>query len=246
MLTNNQIRFVKSLQQRKHREESGLFVVEGVKMVEELFSSEWKIDQLYGTEQFANAHPDISNDSSFIQVSNKDLERMSGLKSSNHVLAVTEKSQYDAVVNVAESELCLALDEVRDPGNLGTIIRLADWFGINHIFCSSTSVEVYNPKVVQSTMGSLFRTKVHYVDLASFLADCNAPKYGAVLNGDGLYEADLKQQGILVMGSESHGISPEIDAQLTDRLTIPAYGKAESLNVSMATAVLLAEFRRRS
>lgn len=245
MLTNNQIRFIKSLQQRKHREESGLFVVEGVKMVEELVSSDWTIENVYGTEQFSESHPNIAKISEYELISSKELGRISGLKSSNQVLAVAKKREFEVAPDICSSQLCLALDEVRDPGNLGTILRLADWFGIEHVFCSENSVEVYNPKVVQSTMGSLFRTQIHYVDLAQFLAMCEAPVYGAILGGDGLYEADLQQNGILVMGSESHGISDSIQAHLTHRITIPGYGKAESLNVSTATAVLLAEFRRR-
>lgn len=248
MLTNNQIRFVKTLQQRKFREEHALFVVEGVKMVSELFASNWQVHSLYYNDEF-----DVTTVPSTVRegfrVSNKDLSRISGLKTPNQVVAVVHQQRAEIAPEDLASTLCLALDDVRDPGNLGTIIRLADWFGIPHILCSAQSVEVYNPKVVQSTMGSLFRVGVHKVDLPAFLTHSKTavelPILGAVLGGSNIYELDLPAAGILVMGSESHGIAEENLSALTHRISIPSYGKAESLNVSTATAVLLAEFKRR-
>jgi TrmH family RNA methyltransferase len=247
MLTNSQIRFVKSLQQRKFREEHAVFVVEGVKILKELLTSDWQIDTLYFTDDFDDTLV-TANVAERYRVSGKDLSRISGLKNPNQVLAVVKQRRVQLDPKSIQSELCLALDDVGDPGNLGTIIRLADWFGIKTIVCSARCVELYNPKVVQSTMGSMFRVAVYQNDLSTFLArakkEASLPVLGAVLEGTSIYDMKLPSAGVLVMGSESHGISETNLAELTDRITIPSYGAAESLNVSTATAVMLAEFKR--
>lgn len=247
MISKNQIKWIKSLQQRKFREEHGVFVVEGPKLVEELLSSDYEVHSLYGLPEYLETLPNQYS-GSIVAVSQKELERISGLKSANQVLAVVKQMTFSPELDVLSKQLVLALDGINDPGNLGTIFRLADWFGIEQIWCAKGSVEHYNAKVVQSTMGAVFRVKVSYVDLPDVLEQLpsTVPVYGAVMDGDDLYSASLSKHGILVMGSESHGISAEVESTLSQRLTIPRIGKSESLNVSTAASILVAEFFRQS
>ena len=237
MLSKNEIKEIKALGQKKFRDERGLFVVEGEKLVAEALGSGCEVVAHYRVE-------DIGEDA---------MARISQLTHPSPALAVVRQPA-PAPFTLVSDELVLALDGVRDPGNLGTILRIADWFGIQQILASEDTVEVYNPKVVQATMGAIFRVRVHYCDLPSQLQsmkDCAAiPVYGTFLDGDNIYEMPSTKGGIIVMGSEANGISPEVAATVTKRLYIPPFPHdahtSESLNVAVATAITCAEFRRRT
>ncbi len=217
------IKKVRSLHQKKFRQKEGLFLVEGQKMVEELLRSDFVVDQLFSTVDFAGSE----------NVSEGELERMSSLRNANQVLAVVKIPN----IKLNPDKPSLVLDGVNDPGNLGTIIRIADWYGIDQVVCSKNTVDCYNPKVVQSTMGSLFRTSVHYLDLEEFLAKTTIPTFGAVMDGNTPERAGMAVN--LVLGSESHGIRESILPYLNQRVTIPRIGEAESLNVAVAAGILL-------
>ena len=245
MLSKSKISFIKSLSIKKFRNETGLFIVEGVKMVDELINSSFEIKEIYATEKWEgfNSFKDIT------LISEKELTQVSSLKTPNQVLAIAaipeRKENFEDIFNT----LSIALDDVKDPGNLGTIIRLADWFGIKNVFCSLECVDAFNPKVVQATMGSLFRVNINYVNLPEFLKNkpTGFPIYGAVLGGEDIYQNKLSETGIIVMGNESSGISDNILPLITEKITIPSYGSgAESLNVAIATAIICAEFRRKT
>lgn len=235
MLGKNEIKQIRSLSQKKFRDESGLFVVEGEKLVREALSSSFDVVKLYRVEE----------------IGEEAMSRITMLSSPSPVLAVVRKP-LDSDSQPESSELSLALDSVRDPGNLGTIIRIADWFGIKKIFASSDTVEVFNPKVVQATMGAIFRVEVIYCDLARTLSGAvrrGIPVYGTFLEGDNIYSAELSPEGIVVMGSESNGISPQISGIVSGKIHIPSFPEgsatSESLNVAVATAITCSEFRRR-
>jgi RNA methyltransferase, TrmH family len=238
LISNNEIKLITSLQQKKYRIKHGLFVAEGEKLIRDLIGSGMKMHSFFATQVVAEFKV------SPILISQNDLRKISSLKNSNGWLAVFEIPQSAAV---EQHDLILALDAVRDPGNLGTIIRLCDWFGISYLICSEDTVDCFNPKVVQATMGSIARVGIQYLSLESFLKESSLPIYGAVLNGANLYDLPLPDAAILVMGSEAHGISENISNYITHKITIPQFGtggKAESLNVATATAILLSEFRR--
>jgi TrmH family RNA methyltransferase len=240
MVSKNQIKLISSLQQKKYREQHQLFVAEGVKCINELLHASFEPVFLLATEKIFDAQ----YDSIVHYISTAELQKISGLASANTCLAVFK---IPAPKPREERGLIVALDEVRDPGNLGTIIRLCDWFGIEQLYCSSTTVEVYNPKVVQATMGSLARVSVHYVDLPQLLATTTLPVLGTFMDGDSIYELALPQEGIIVMGNEANGISALVAAQVTQRIAIPKFGKlqqTESLNVATATAIVLSECKR--
>lgn len=235
MITRNQIKLIQSLKLKKNREQLGLFVVEGKKMIEELIASDFEVEQIYHSNEFEITHEKA------IQISSKDLERISFLSSNNNVLALVKIKESSAKTN--PNELTLVLDSISDPGNLGTIIRTADWFGVEQILCSENTVDVYNPKVIQASMGSLFRVAVKYVDLKSELDNFKGKIYGAYLDGNSIYKEKF-DNGILIIGSESHGISKDLENYVTNKVTIPKYGNAESLNAAVATAIILSEFKR--
>ena len=240
-LSANKIKFIRSLAQKKFRDEHGLFIAEGEKIVSEALASGYKVREVYTVEE----------------IGRECMERISCLSSPSPVLAVVEKPNFtpDRILEnlSGRKPLYLALDGVKDPGNLGTIIRVADWFGVDAIFASSGTVEVWNPKVVQATMGAIFRKQVIYTDLADVcrkLSAAGLPVYGTFLDGKNLYEnlpAETKH-GLVVMGSESFGISPALESLITNKLLIPPYpadaSTSESLNVAIATAIICAEFRR--
>jgi len=233
MLTNNEIKAIRSLKDKKNRDDTGLFVVEGEKMVREAQASSYSIEAIYRTEEIGETA----------------MSRISLLTSPSPVLAVVRIPK--AVETVPDSSLCLGLDSVRDPGNMGTIIRLADWFGVRSIFCTEDSVDIYNPKVVQATMGAIFRVKVTYFNLAALCRGFRGkglPVYGTFLDGESIYSRKLSNEGIIIMGNESNGISREVEKEVDERLLIPSFGAslAESLNVAVATAVTLSEFKRRT
>ncbi len=245
MLSKRLSKYFKSLQLKKYRLQERKFLVEGAKGVLEVLQSGFQIENLLATSDFldtldaslkAAAHE-------IIVCKSTDLETVGTFKSNNAAIAVVSMPEQTSI-NVPKSELSLALDGVSDPGNLGTIIRIADWYGVKHIFCSEETADVYNPKVINATMGSFTRVQVHYTDLADLINSIDIPVYGAVLDGDSIRERDLVPNGMLVMGSESQGVSEILKPLLTAPIYIPGRGGAESLNVSVATAILLDNFFR--
>ncbi|MFK8038011.1 MAG: TrmH family RNA methyltransferase [Crocinitomicaceae bacterium] len=246
-LTKNEIKFVKSLQIKKYRDSQQLFVVEGEKLVNDLLSqSNYKIDTLFHTNEF-KPNDAIQTYNSII-VNDKDLERMSSLKTPNKVLA-TVKMQINKAINIEDNKLILLLDNVKDPGNLGTIIRTAEWFGIKRIIASNQSVDIFNPKTIQASMGAFYHVHFTYSNLNLLLPNLKEKDYvivGASLTGSNLYNTKLANKTALVMGSESHGISPEILSLLDQELLIPQTGTTESLNVGIATGIFLSEYYRQT
>lgn len=234
MITKNQIKFIKSLSLKKNRIKEQLFIAEGEKIVSELLRSDFEIKNIYATKEWK-----VSNDN-ITQISNAELQRISNLKSPNKVLAVVQFKNHKIIKH---DGITLVLDEINDPGNLGTIIRMCDWFGVKQIICSKNTVDIFNPKVVQSAMGSAFRVQVNYTDLENYLSDIKTPIYGAFMDGKNLKEVKLPKSAHLVMGNEANGISAEINKLITDKVAIKNIGKsAESLNVAVATSILLHVF----
>lgn len=240
MLSKNQIKLITSLQQKKQRFANQLFFAEGIKVIQELVESNFELVHLYTTQ---NDFKEVSQDKKNL-ISENELKKISALATQNSCLGVF---RIQADKKIIESGLILALDSIRDPGNLGTILRLCDWFGIDQIVCSKDAVDIYNPKVVQATMGSIARVNVNYIDLENFIGQTQLPVFGTFMQGSTIYKTDLPQEGIIVMGNEANGISPELEKLIKNRLTIPRFGslqKTESLNVATATAIVLSEFRR--
>jgi TrmH family RNA methyltransferase len=254
MLSTNRIKFLRSLTAKKTRADEGLFTVEGVKPVAELLGSPIKIHSVYALNGWIMEYKTqlAASGAEVVTVTEKELERISQLATPNQVLALAYQPTVALDINALGNKLVLALDDVSDPGNMGTIIRIADWFGIDTIICSPNTVELYNPKTVQATMGSLFRVNVFYTDLKPFVeeykATYNNPVCAAVLGGEDLYTSPIKAPCLLLMGSESHGLSAELINASTRKITIPAAAgsKTESLNVGVSTAVIVSELRRRS
>ncbi len=240
MVSKNQLKLITSLQQKKYRVAQQLFFAEGVKGIQELLDSNFELEHLYTTQNDFEA---IAFEKR-TQISEADLKKMTALTTPNSCLALFKIPKSLPVV---DQGLLVALDSIRDPGNLGTIIRLCDWFGITQLICSKETVDCYNPKVVQATMGSLGRVNCSYLDLHDFMAKTNLPVFGTFMDGDSIYKTSLPQSGIIVMGNEANGISSKIENNVTQRLAIPRFGdlqKTESLNVATATAIILSEFRR--
>lgn len=248
MLSKNRIKYIHSFELSKNRKEEHAFIAEGFKTVNELLGKlpckllvavpEWLKD---------NPRPDAQE---VCEVSQEELQKASLLKTPQKVLAVFQQPSYMVDATLPQRQLCLALDDVQDPGNLGTIVRIADWFGIEHIFCSRNTVDVFNPKVVQATMGAIARVQVHYVDLEAFIKSAQPTAiYGTFLEGNFIYSEPLTPNGLIIMGNEGKGISHKIKQLVTHKLFIPNYPQgretSESLNVAIATAITCAEFRRR-
>lgn len=245
MLSKSQISFLKSLQQKKIRKTHGLFLSEGIKSITEFINSDYKIETLYHTPAFAPKLPKLSQKINFEETSANDLAKFSSLTTPQEVIALIKIPQWPALqTQNLQQGFSIVLDGIQDPGNLGTIIRTADWFGIKNIICSEDTVDAYNPKVVQATMGSLSRINMHYVDLPQLLKSTKLPIFGALLNGENIYNTNFGKQGLIVMGNEGNGIRPEIEALIQKPVTIPLSGKAESLNVAIATAVFCSEVSR--
>ncbi len=239
MVGKSQIKLIRSLHQKKYRNENGLFIVEGVKAVKEVLASAIKPYEVFSTA------PDIFGytDADITIISEAELKQMSTLKNPNSVLGVfhiPEPQQVDF------KDWIVVLDDVRDPGNLGTIIRLCDWFGVQHLVCSKQTVDCYNPKVLQATMGSITRVNIVYKDLKEFLEECPLAIYGAFMDGTTVYSENLPDAAILIVGNEANGISAEMNNLISQKITIPQFGKktTESLNVATATGILLNEIRR--
>lgn len=248
-LSKNKIKYIHSLALKKIRKEEQVFLAESPKVVEEL-AAYFPCRFLAATSSWLKANPTISANE-IAEVTQDELSRTSLLKTPQQVLAIFEQPQYTLDSQVVRHSLCLALDDVQDPGNLGTIIRLADWFGIKDIICSPNTVDVYNPKVIQATMGAIARVKIHYTPLTDFIRSVgNIPVYGTFLNGENIYGQELANNGLIVMGNEGNGISPEIETLVSHRLYIPNYPQgqktSESLNVAIATAIVCSEFRRQA
>ena len=249
MLSKNQVKNVKNLHQKKFRSRDGLFLAEGPKVVEEFLHTEIKVAEIYALEAWIERNITVLMQKKvrYHVIDEKELAAISALLTPNEVLAVCRQSVFGLADIDKKADLFLYLDSISDPGNLGTIIRLAEWFGLGQVFCSDNCAEVYNPKVVQSTMGSLARVKTHYLRLEKLksLLSLNSV-LGATLDGANIYKLALPQRGIVVIGSESHGISEENLASLSRRITIPkAQGaKTESLNAAAATSIIMSEFFR--
>ena len=249
MLSKNKIKYIHSLDLKKNRKLEHAFVAEGHKLVGEL-SGHFTCRLLLATRTWLDSHPHIKA-SEIIEVTREELTRASLLKTPQDVLAVFSQPDYSVCPEVIGQSLCLALDDIQDPGNLGTIIRMADWFGIEHIFCSKGTVDVYNPKTVQATMGALAHVKLHYCDLPELISSLgDVPVYGTFLDGENMYGQSLSKNGLIVMGNEGNGVSMEVAQLINRRLYIPNYPPeretTESLNVAVATAIVCSEFRRRA
>jgi len=240
-LSKNQLKLITSLQQKKYRISNKLFIAEGTKVVNELLNSSFELEQLF-----------CVNDSSYKSIYNKclisevELKKISTLKTPNNVLALFK---IPSEKNIKNEGFILALDDINDPGNLGTIIRLCDWFGVDQLICSTNTVDCYNTKVVQASMGSLTRVSIVYTNLVEYLQNSTLPKYVSLMYGENVYQSNLLKDAILVMGNEANGISSSVLKLLTETISIPRFGKVqqtESLNVATATAILLSEFKRGS
>jgi TrmH family RNA methyltransferase len=238
VISKNQIKFIKSLSLKKNRVKAQLFIAEGEKIVNELLNSNFEIEHIYATKQFLGINR--CHKSAVTLITNDELLRISNLTSPNNVLAIVKFSQKELENNTG---ITLVLDDVNDPGNLGTIIRMCDWFGVTQLICSKSTVDFYNHKVVQSAMGSLFRVNIKYLDLATYLDNIDTPIYGAYMNGVDVKGQEFPKQAHLIMGNEANGISESISKYITNKVSIKNIGKnAESLNVAVATSILLHEF----
>ncbi len=247
MLSKNKIKYIQALSLKKFRDKYGVFVAEGEKLVQELLPF-FKAEMLVVQQNDAGEYP--AGEAEVLTVTSGEMKKISNLQSARNVLAVFYKPAGILEVSEIRNSLTLALDGIQDPGNLGTILRIADWFGIANVVCSPDTVDVFNPKVVQATMGALARVKVHYTPLAEFLSQAKVPVYGTFLEGENLYQTQLDSHGIILMGNEGKGIREEPAKYVSKKLFIPPFPphaqNVESLNVGVATAILCAEFRRPS
>ena len=239
-ISKNQSKLITSLSQKKYRQKHNLFIAEGVKVVEELLNSTLIIETLFCVDDYET---DLSEDK-IVRINNIELKKISNLKSPNKVLGLFRIPDEKPLNNKG---LIIALDAINDPGNLGTIIRLCDWFGIDELICSKDTVDCYNQKVVQASMGSLTRISIHYVDLKTYLTGTILPTFIADMDGENVYKSTLPKEGVLIMGNEANGVSNEVKKLIENKISIPRFGdvqETESLNVATATAILLSEFKR--
>ncbi len=252
VLSKNKIKLIRSLELKKNRAAAGLFVAEGEKMIFDLLQSGIEISELFYTKELEKLVLNTKSSAVLELVSKEEISRISFLKTPSNIVAICKIPIAEINWNTLKNELTLVLDEIQDPGNLGTIIRLADWFGIRTIICSENSADLYNPKVIQSTMGGFARVNVHYTNLENLLDQAlklRIPIYGTFLEGENIYTAEIGESGIVIMGNEGNGISPNLASKISRKLTISSYPTdqptSESLNVAIATAIVCAEFRRR-
>lgn len=255
MISKNKIKYIRSLEMKKYRKADCVFVAEGKKLVGDLIGS-FDLTYVAATAAWLSDNALLLSSAVFQgvevdEVSEEELRRVSFQETPQQVLAIFRQRQSDADINeVAANDLCLVLDDVQNPGNMGTIVRIADWFGIRHIFCSDASADIYNPKTVQATMGGMARVEVHYANLPLLLdsLDSSIPVYGTFLDGDDIHGQQLSSHGVIIMGNEGRGVSAPVSAHVSHRLFIPNYppgsSTSESLNVAIATAIVCNEFRR--
>ena len=247
MLSKSQISLLKSLHHKKFRSEHGLFLVEGYKSVIEFINSAYHIEVIYHTSAIDPKLLKLSRKMNFNEISLNDLEKISTLKSPQDIIGLVKIPEWPVLdERMLKGKFSIVLDGIQDPGNMGTIIRTADWFGIQHLICSDDTVDVYNPKVVQATMGSIAHVNVYYTGLEAFLPKIKLPIFGALLNGENIYQTDFGSEGLLIMGNEGNGLRPAIVKLIQYAVTIPRGGNAESLNVGIATAIFCSEIKRNS
>ncbi|WP_442590483.1 TrmH family RNA methyltransferase [Pedobacter sp. AW31-3R] len=245
MLSKSQIGFIKSLHQKKYRKENGVFIIEGIKSISEFLHSSYQIQSIYFLPQYQSLLPKLLPNIKLFEVNTTELEKISALQAPQGILAVvTIPPVVDLDKNTLKNSFSLVLDGIQDPGNLGTIIRTADWFGFKQVICSANTVEVYNPKTVQATMGSLARVKVSYQNLPEFLQGIQLPVFGAMLDGNSLYETKWGNEGLVVLGNEGQGVTEEVIKLIDRPVTIPRVGQAESLNVAVSAAIFCADISR--
>ena len=239
-ISKNQLKLITSLSQKKYRQKHNLFIAEGVKVLNELLNSPFEIETLFCTDDFETT----ISEKKVVRISETELKKVSTLKSPNKALGIFKIPKEKALQN---SGLTIALDAINDPGNLGTIIRLCDWFGVTQLVCSKDTVDCYNQKVVQASMGSLTRVSIYYTDLENYITKSNLDTFIADMDGENVYKTKFPKEGILIMGNEANGVSEEIKSLLQYKISIPRFGETqetESLNVATATAILLSEFKR--
>jgi TrmH family RNA methyltransferase len=235
MLNRNEAKYIQSLYHKKNRDEEGLFIAEGVKIVDELINADFNIKKIYALKDWIGMHSITQN---VTEINEDELKRISNFETPNKVLAVVQKKR-SAQMPGLENKITLLLDGIQDPGNLGTIIRTADWFGIENIIASNDTADVYNPKVIQSTMGSIARVNVFYTELSAFLSTNKIPVYGAILNGENISTVQKLNECLLVIGNESKGIRKDIGPFIQKGISIPGQGHAESLNAAVAAGIIL-------
>ncbi len=252
MLSKNKIKLIRSLAIKKNRDSEGLFVAEGEKLVLDLINSSLALSEIYCTQALSEKLNNPAVLSKTVVVKKEELERISTLKTVPNIIALFRIPEVSINRDSLKNDINLVLDGIQDPGNMGTIVRLADWFGIKNIFCSRETADIYNPKAVQSTMGAIARVNVHYTDLEDLFAEAikqNIPVYGTYLEGENIYTSSLSPNGLIVMGNEGNGILPDNAKFITKKITIPSFPAgtltSESLNVGVATAIVCSEFRRR-
>ena len=238
MLSKQQQKYVHSLHNKKNRLQENVFLVEGYKNLTELLRSDFQIERLFVTEKFRSKELSTLKNIRFEEVTTDELQRISTIQTNDAGLAVVVAKPNNSLA-ANENEWVLVLDTINDPGNLGTIIRIADWYGINKIICSPQTVECYNPKVIMATMGSFCRVQLYYTELETYLSEQKLPILGAFLEGESIHQFQPNGKGYLVIGSESHGISAAVENFISQKITIPRFGEAESLNAGVATAILL-------
>ncbi len=240
MLSKNELKYIQSLCHKKQREAEGLFIAEGAKLAEELLQSNYRVKKIYALAEWVAAHPGLTED--LHTVTEAELKKISLLQTPNRVLIIAEQQPPEALA-LTHHNFTLALDGVQDPGNLGTIIRIADWFGIRQIVASEDTVERYNPKVIQATMGSFLRVNMYYGPLTGYLQNCGLPIFGAVLDGKSLYQQEAVQEAVLVIGNEAKGIREPLLSMITHPVTIPRIGGAESLNAAVAAGIIVSHLK---
>ena len=235
MLTKSEVKYIQSLYYKKNRDAEKLFIAEGVKLVEELLLSDFKIKKIYALKNWINLHDKIKN---VTEISEPELKKISNFETPNKVLAIVQQKNSTHIPPL-KNKITILLDGIQDPGNLGTIVRTADWFGIENIIASNDTADVYNPKVVQSTMGSIARVNIFYTDLKTFLSSNKIIVYGAVLDGENISTIKKQKECLLIIGNESKGIRDDIHPYIQKRISIPKTGNAESLNAAVAAGIIL-------
>jgi TrmH family RNA methyltransferase len=242
MLSKANVKYIKSLQVKKYRKQEQCFIVEGAKSVLELLNSDFEVLMLFGTQDFLK-NVSVPSNVELNEVTEKELDSLGEFQTNNAALAVA-KFKDNSDLDISANEFGLVLDDIRDPGNLGTIIRTADWYGISKIIASTETADFYNPKVISATMGSFTRVNLFYTSLDEYLSKTKLKVYGAYLGGKNVHDVDFGGTGLIVIGNESRGINPSLEKFISDKITIPRYGQAESLNAAIATAIICDNLRR--